>query len=325
MPGAIEGAVINLVSEKTSSKPDVSIVIPAFNEEESISELAKEIDDCMKGVPYEIIVIDDGSTDGTWERIVELSSRFPMKGLRLNNNQGKAAALAAGFAESSGSYVVTMDADLQDDPSEIREMIKLMEEKNYDLVSGWKKNRKDPAGKTLPSKLFNLAVKLTTGVKLHDFNCGLKVYRRSVVKNLELYGEMHRYTPVLAAQQGFSVGEKVVHHRSRKYGKTKYGMARFFRGFSDLLTVLFLHRYSYRPLHFFGAIGTFLTLTGFGISVYMTVLWLGGESIGRRPLLLLGVLLLVVGFQFISLGLLGEMFLKLSSRSHYSIRKRTGE
>ncbi|MEN8209473.1 MAG: glycosyltransferase family 2 protein [Candidatus Fermentibacteria bacterium] len=314
-----------MVSEKNVRNPDVSIVIPAFNEEESISELAKEISECMQGTPYEIIVIDDGSTDGTWKRILELTSGFPLKGLRLNSNQGKAAALAAGFAESSGRYVATMDADLQDDPSEIPEMIRLMEEKNYDLVSGWKKNRKDPAGKTLPSKLFNLTVKLTTGVKLHDFNCGLKVYRDIVVKNLELYGEMHRYTPVLAAQQGFLVGEKVVHHRARKYGKTKYGAARFFRGFSDLLTVLFLHRYSYRPLHFFGAIGTLLTLAGFGISAYMTVLWFGGEPIGRRPLLLLGVLLLVVGFQFISLGLLGEMFLKLSSRSHYSIRKRTGE
>ncbi len=304
---------------------DISIVIPAFNEEESISELVREISECMRGILYEIIIIDDGSTDGTWERITELSSLFPLKGLKLSSNQGKASALAAGFGESSGKYVVTMDADLQDDPSEIPEMIRLMEEKNYDLVSGWKKNRKDPAGKTLPSKLFNLTVKLTTGVKLHDFNCGLKVYRRRLAKNLELYGEMHRYTPVLAAQQGFSVGEKEVHHRPRKYGKTKYGMARFFRGFSDLLTVLFLHRYCYRPLHFFGGIGIIVTLIGFGISAYMTVLWFGGEPIGRRPLLLLGVLLLVVGFQFISLGLLGEMFLKLSSRSHYSLRKRTGE
>jgi glycosyltransferase involved in cell wall biosynthesis len=312
-------------SRKDKIIPEVSIVIPAFNEEESISELVREISESMQGMLIEIIIIDDGSTDGTWKRIMELSSLFPLKGLKLSSNQGKAAALAAGFGESSGKYVVTMDADLQDNPSEIPKMIKLMEEKNYDLVSGWKKNRKDPAGKTLPSKFFNLTVRLTTGVKLHDFNCGLKVYTRNVVKNLELYGEMHRYTPVLAAQQGFSVGEKVVHHRARKYGKTKYGMARFFRGYSDLLTILFLHRYSYRPLHFFGGIGTLLAFIGFGISAYMTILWFGGESIGRRPMLLLGVLLLVVGFQFISLGLLGEMFLKLSPRPHYSIRKRTGE
>lgn len=303
--------------------PVISVVIPAFNEEESVTELVQEIESSLTGTPHEIIIIDDGSTDETWKRITELSSSFPLKGLKLSSNQGKAAALAAGFGESSGEYVVTMDSDLQDDPSEIPEMIRLMEEKNYDLVSGWKKNRKDPAGKTLPSKLFNLTVKLTTGVKLHDFNCGLKVYRSNVARNLELYGEMHRYTPVLAAQQGFSVGEKVVHHRPRKYGKTKYGMARFFRGFSDLLTVLFLHRYSYRPLHFFGAIGTLLTLVGLGISVYMTVLWFGGESIGNRPLLLLGVLLLVVGFQFISLGLLGEMLLKLSSRKSFIVSERT--
>ena len=305
--------------------PEVSIVIPAFNEEDSIIELVGEITAHFADIPHEIIIVDDGSTDLTWENIKQLSLEYPVSGLSLSCNQGKAAALAAGFQESRGKYVATLDADLQDDPSEITAMIQLMEKDGFDMVSGWKRDRKDPTGKTLPSKLFNFTVRLTTGVKLHDFNCGLKVYTRNVVKNLELYGEMHRYTPVLAAQQGFSIGEKVVHHRPRKYGKTKYGMARFFRGYSDLLTVLFLHRYSHRPLHFFGGIGTFLTLIGFGISAYMTVLWFSGESIGNRPLLLLGVLLLVVGFQFISLGLLGEMFLKLSSGSHYSIRKRTGE
>ena len=312
-------------SRKEKITPEVSIVVPAFNEEESIIELVGEIAAHFADIPHEIIIVDDGSTDLTWENIKKLSREYPVSGLRLSSNQGKAAALAAGFQESRGKYVATLDADLQDDPSEITAMIQLMERDGFDLVSGWKRDRKDPTGKTLPSKLFNLTVRLTTGVKLHDFNCGLKVYTRNVAKNLELYGEMHRYTPVLAAQQGFSIGEKVVHHRPRKYGKTKYGMARFFRGFSDLLTVLFLHRYSYRPLHFFGGIGTFLTLIGFGISAYMTVLWFSGESIGQRPLLLLGVLLLVVGFQFISLGLLGEMFLKLSSGSHYSIRKRTGK
>ncbi|MCD4847421.1 MAG: glycosyltransferase family 2 protein [Candidatus Aegiribacteria sp.] len=304
--------------------PEVSIVIPAFNEEESIIELVGEITSHFTDIPHEIIIVDDGSTDLTWENVKQLSLEYPVSGLRFSNNQGKAAALAAGFQESRGKYVATLDADLQDDPTEITAMIQLMEKDGFDLVSGWKRDRKDPTGKTLPSKFFNFTVRLTTGVKLHDFNCGLKVYTRNVAKNLELYGEMHRYTPVLAAQQGFSVGEKIVHHRPRKYGKTKYGMARFFRGYSDLLTVLFLHRYSHRPLHFFGGIGTFLAFIGFGISVYMTVLWFSGESIGQRPLLLLGVLLLVVGFQFISLGLLGEMFLKLFSGSHYSIRERTG-
>jgi glycosyltransferase involved in cell wall biosynthesis len=316
-----EGMAIMSFSDKDST-PVISVVVPAFNEEESIAELVREIESSLAGTPYEIIVIDDGSTDETWNRISELSEEFPLRGIRLSSNQGKASALAAGFADSAGRYVVTMDADLQDDPSEIPAMIELMDKEGFDLLSGWKKDRKDPAGKTLPSKLFNLTVKLTTGVKLHDFNCGLKVYRGSVARNLELYGEMHRYTPVLAAQQGFSVGEKVVNHRPRKYGKTKYGIARFFRGFSDLLTVLFLHRYSYRPLHFFGGIGTILSMIGFGISVYMTILWFGGESIGRRPLLLLGVLLLVVGFQFISLGLLGEMLLKLSSRKSFTISER---
>lgn len=302
--------------------PEVSIVIPAFNEEESIIELVGEISDHFTDISHEIIIVDDGSTDLTWENIKQLSLEYPVSGLRFSSNQGKAAALAAGFKESRGKYVATLDADLQDDPTEITAMIQLMKKDGFDLVSGWKKNRKDPTGKTLPSKLFNLTVRLTTGVKLHDFNCGLKVYTRNAVKNLKLYGEMHRYTPVLAAQQGFSVGEKVVHHRPRIYGKTKYGIARFFRGYSDLLTVLFLHRYSYRPLHFFGGIGTFLAFIGFGISVYMTVLWFGGESIGSRPLLLLGVLLLVVGFQFISLGLLGEMVLKLSGRKSFTVSEK---
>lgn len=309
-------------SREKKIMPEVSIVIPAFNEEESIMELVREITAHFVDIPHEIIIVDDGSTDSTWKIISQLSREYPVSGIRFSSNQGKAAALAAGFQEASGKYVATLDADLQDDPSEITAMIQLMERENFDLVSGWKRDRKDPAGKTLPSKLFNYTVRLTTGVKLHDFNCGLKVYTRNVVKNMELYGEMHRYTPVLAAQQGFSVGEKVVHHRPRKYGKTKYGMARFFRGFSDLLTVLFLHRYSYRPLHFFGGIGTFLAFVGFGISAYMTVLWFSGESIGSRPLLLLGVLLLVVGFQFISLGLLGEMILKLSRRKSFLISER---
>jgi len=303
--------------------PDISVVIPAFNENESLGELVREISECMRDRTFEIIIIDDGSSDGTWERICELSSDYPITGLRFSSNRGKAAALAAGFNESSGKFIATLDADLQDDPSEIPDIIDLMIEKGFDLVSGWKKDRKDPISKTLPSKFFNLTVRLTTGVKLHDFNCGLKVYRRKVIENLELYGEMHRYTPVLAAQQGFSIGEHTVNHRKRKYGHTKYGLARFFRGFSDLLTVLFLHRYSYRPLHFFGGIGTVLALIGLGISVYLTVLWFGGESIGSRPLLLLGVLLLVVGFQFISLGLLGEMLIKLTRKKTFDIPERS--
>ncbi len=301
----------------------VSVVIPAFNESKSLPELVSEIKEALTGVPFEVIIVDDGSTDDSWSIIRSLSDTSGVKGLRFSVNCGKAAALAAGFREAAGEFVATLDADLQDDPGEIPLMIAMMEEKGLDLVSGWKKQRKDPIGKRLPSKLFNLAVRLTTGVRLHDFNCGLKVYRGNVAKSLELYGEMHRYTPVLAAQNGFRIGEKVVNHRPRKYGRTKYGPARFFRGFSDLLTVLFLNRYSYRPLHFFGGIGTVLFLAGFAVSAYLTFLWFGGESIGGRPLLLLGILLMVVGMQFISLGLLGEMMLKLSKRPSFRIREKT--
>ena len=303
----------------------VSIVVPAFNEADSLAELYRETAEAMIDASFEMIIIDDGSSDGTWEEILTLTRDPRVKGLRLSSNQGKAAALAAGFASARGDWVATLDADLQDDPAEILPMIGQALEEGQDLVSGWKKRRKDPAGKRLPSKLFNLVVRLTTGVRLHDFNCGLKVYRSRVASSIDLYGEMHRYTPVLASQQGFRIGEKTVNHRPRKFGHTKYGAARYFRGFSDLLTVLFLHRYSFRPLHFFGGIGTLLALIGFGISAYMSVLWFSGESIGRRPLLLLGVLLLVVGFQFISLGLLWEMLLKLSRRKPFTVSESTAE
>jgi glycosyltransferase involved in cell wall biosynthesis len=307
------------------STPLVSVVVPAYNEALSLAELVQETAVALAGTSFEMIIVDDGSSDGTWEVIAGLSGSAPLTGIRLTSNQGKAAALAAGFAQCAGRFVATMDADLQDDPAEIRPMIELADREGFDVVSGWKKKRRDPAGKRIPSKLFNLVVRMTTGVKLHDFNCGLKVYRRKVTDSLELYGEMHRYTPVLAAHHGFRIGEKAVNHRERRHGHTKYGVSRYFRGFSDLLTVLFLHRYSYRPLHFFGGIGTFLTLAGFVISAYMSVLWFSGESIGRRPLLLLGILLLVVGFQFISLGLLGEMVLKLSRRKPFTISQKTGE
>ena len=305
--------------------PRVTVVVPAYNEARSLPELLAETGEALEGIPWEAVVVDDGSTDSTWNVLLDLKSEYPLAALKLGRNQGKAAALAAGFSRARGSYVATLDADLQDDPAEIPAMIELMEEQGLDLVSGWKRKRRDPVTKTLPSKLFNLTVRLTTGIRLHDFNCGLKVYRSAAAKSLRLYGEMHRYTPVIAAQLGFRVGEKPVHHRPRRYGSTKYGMARFFRGYADLITVLFLHRYSLRPLHFFGGIGTVLFLAGFVISLYLTVVWFGGEPIGNRPLLLLGILLLIVGFQFISLGLLGEMLLKLSSRKTYHIREELEE
>ena len=299
----------------------ISVVVPAYNEEESLPRLVEEIEKVFPG-GVEIILVDDGSTDSTWAVISGLASAGRARGLRLGSNQGKAAALSAGFAEAEGRFVATLDADLQDDPSEIPGMIEKMEADGLDLVSGWKKVRRDPLGKRLPSKLYNLVVRLTTGIRLHDFNCGLKVYRRKVTDSLELYGEMHRYTPVLAVHNGFSVGELPVNHRPREHGRSKYGLSRFWRGYADLLTVLFLRRYSARPLHFFGGIGTIMSLAGFGINVYLTVLWLGGESIGRRPLLLLGVFLMLVGFQFISLGLLGEMLLRLSRGRKFTVTER---
>ena len=306
----------------TETDYTITVVIPAWNEAESLSELLAEIACALGGKNWNAVIVDDGSTDETWKVVNELTGTFPVKGIRFGSNTGKAAALSAGFHEATGDFIVTLDADLQDDPSEILPMIEIMESRGYDLLSGWKKVRHDPAGKRIPSKVFNGVVGLTTGIHLHDFNCGLKVYRKKAAKALDLYGEMHRYTPVLASRKGFRVGEKPVNHRPRKHGKSKYGMARFFRGYSDLITVLFLGKYSFRPLHFFGGIGTFLSLSGFAVTLYLSILWFGGESIGRRPLLLLGVFLMLAGFQFISMGLLGEMILRFNPGKPYSITSR---
>lgn len=312
----------NLSAMKTL---DISIVIPCFNESESLDRLFAEI---LTAIPetrtFEIITIDDGSSDNSWEKIRKASEQDRrIIGLRFGSNQGKASALNAGFRKARGKYIITMDADLQDDPAEIPSLLEILEKENFAVVSGWKKKRKDPLSKRLPSRFFNMVVRITTGVKIHDFNCGLKIYRSDVLQHLDLYGEMHRYTPVLAAQVGFRVGEKTVNHRQRIHGKTKYGASRFFRGFSDLLTVLFLHRYSFRPLHLFGGIGVILTFSGLLVSAYLAVLWLGGEAIGRRPLLLLGVLLVIVGFQFISLGLIAELLLRHLPRSQSQVIEQT--
>ncbi len=307
----------------TKNNIKISIVVPAYNETESLPELLSQIAKALGSETWEVIAIDDGSNDTTWQTICDLSKKYPLTGLMFGANKGKAAALAAGFNEASGTYIATLDADLQDDPAEILPMINLMEEKKFDLVSGWKKVRHDPAGKRLPSKIFNAVVGFSTGIHLHDFNCGLKVYRNEAAKSLQLYGEMHRYTPVLAHRNGFRIGEKAVNHRARIHGKSKYGLARFFRGYTDLITVLFLGRYSFRPLHFFGGIGTILTFIGFIINLYLSILWIGGESIGSRPLLLMGVFLMLTGFQFISMGLLGEMILRFSPRKPYNITATT--
>ncbi len=313
------------MSEEKRLEVEISVVVPAYNEAESLPALARETAGALEGRTWELLIVDDGSTDGTWAAIRSLVGGYPVRGFRFGSNRGKAAALAAGFAEASGRYVATLDADLQDDPSEIPAMISMLESQRLGMVSGWKKTRHDPLGKRLPSRIFNSVVSRATALPLHDFNCGLKVYAADAARGLDLYGEMHRYTPVLVSQLGYAVAEKPVNHRPRKFGRSKYGPARFFRGYADLLTVLYLHRYSFRPLHFFGGIGTTLFIAGLLISSYLSVLWFMGESIGRRPLLLLGFFLMMIGFQFVSLGLLGEMQLRLSPyKRPYNIVEETG-
>lgn len=302
-----------------------SAVIPTYNEVESVTPLAEQLvaifDDL--GQPYEIIFIDDGSYDGTTEVLRALASDTPpIKLLRFRRNFGKAAALNAGFQKARGDIIFTLDADLQDEPSEIPRFLDALEQGSYDLVSGWKYPRLDPLSKTLPSKLFNAVTSWLGGVKLHDFNCGFKAYRRAVVQEVPVYGMLYRFIPVLAHWRGFRVGEIKVKHHPRRFGKSKYGFKRFARGFFDLLTVLFLTRYLGRPLHLFGWLGVFSFLTGTGISAYLTVLWfLGERPIGNRPLLTLGVLLIIVGVQFFTLGLLAQLLIHLMAdhQANYSI------
>lgn len=273
-------------------------------------------------VRYELLFIDDGSTDRSFQVIRDLRRMDRhVRGYRFRRNYGKSAALSVGFEKATGTIVITMDADLQDDPSEIPSLKRKLEE-GYDLVSGWKKVRHDPISKTIPSKFFNFVTSVMTGVKLHDFNCGLKAYRRDVVKAVKVYGELHRYVPALAHWEGFKVTETVVNHRPRRYGKTKFGLGRFWRGFLDLLTVVFTTRYFRRPLHFFGMIGLLILLAGGVIDTWLIVEKFMGASLSNRPLFLLGTMLIIVGVQFFSIGLLGELIYK--SRPHeeeYSIRE----
>jgi len=295
----------------------VSIVVPVYNEADSIEPLVAEIDTAMGelGRPYEVVFVDDGSDDGTFGVLETLAQRHPgVRVVKLRRNFGKSAALTHGFAVACGEIVVTMDGDRQDDPAEALKLIARLEE-GYDLVSGWKQSRQDPISKTVPSRLFNWTVRRATGLTLHDFNCGLKVYRREVLDAISIYGELHRYIPVVAAQQGFRVTEERVAHRRRAAGRSKYGWQRYMRGYLDLLTVLFLGRYHSRPQHLFGGLGTLMILAGFAILVYMTVLKILGEAIGDRPLLLLGVLLVIVGIQLLSVGLLGELVVNSRARS----------
>ncbi|TAL69536.1 MAG: glycosyltransferase [Bacteroidetes bacterium] len=317
----------NQDNQQRRDTPFISVVVPLLNEEESLPELALQLENELKRAShnrYEVIFVDDGSTDDSYSVIRSINQRNRrFRAIRFRRNYGKSAALSAGFNASQGMIIVTMDADLQDDPAEIPNLIKKIKE-GYDLVSGWKKKRRDPITKTIPSKFFNFITSITSGIRLHDFNCGLKAYKRAVVKNLQVYGEMHRYLPALAHWQGFKVTEIPVTHHARRYGKTKFGFTRFIKGFLDLLTVLFTTRYFKRPLHFFGTIGTIIGLTGFGIDLWLTIEWfMKKTALSNRPLALLGVALIIVGVQLVSMGLLGEMITKNSlEKSNYQISER---
>jgi dolichol-phosphate mannosyltransferase len=287
----------------------VSVVVPLHNEERSIALLHEELEAALDplGEPWEAVYVDDGSTDGSFAALTRLHAhKENVRVVRLRRNFGKAAALAAGFAQAAGDRVVTIDADLQDDPAEIPRLLAKLEE-GFDLVSGWKTKRRDPLSRRIPSKLFNRAAGWMSGLRLHDMNCGLKAYRAEVVHNLVLYGELHRFIPVLAHEQGYRVAELPVNHRPREHGRSRYGVERYLRGFLDLLTVSFMGRYRHRPLHLFGGLGLLLGLTGTAVLVYLTIDKLLGHAIGKRPLLTLGVLLVVVGMQFFTLGLISEM------------------
>jgi glycosyltransferase involved in cell wall biosynthesis len=312
-------------SGEDTRKTALSVIIPLFNEEASIPELIDELRTVLggMGMPYEIIFIDDGSTDGSYVALRNLHrNNRRIKVIQLRTNFGKSAALALGFQYAEGDMIVTMDADLQDDPGEIPGLVKELK-KGYDVVSGWKKKRRDPITKTIPSRLFNFVVRFITGIKIHDFNCGLKAYRSEVVKNIKVYGELHRFIPVLASWQGFSITEKIVNHRPRRHGKTKFGVTRFFKGFLDFLTVMFTTRYGARPLHLFGTFGLLSFLLGFAIDAYLTIQWfLGRISLSNRPLLLAGFLLIIIGIQFIAIGLLGEMIIRTQNlESDYPVKE----
>ena len=297
------------LAEQRDSRRLISIVVPLLNEQPCLAELYDELAGALDlhELDWEVVFVDDGSTDGSYQELVRLhESRLNVRVVRLRRNFGKAAALAAGVEVASGQIVVTMDADLQDDPAEIPKLIAKLDE-GYDVVSGWKCDRQDPFVRRFVSRIYNGATRLATGVKLHDMNCGLKAYRAEVFENVRLYGERHRFVPVLAHHLGFSVTELPVNHRPRLNGRSRFGIERYLRSPFDLLTIVFMGRYRYRPLHLFGGVGFAASLAGAAILLILTVEKIGGAGIGGRPLLLLGILLVVVGVQFLSLGLIGEM------------------
>jgi len=287
----------------------ISVVVPVHDEERSVALLHDELRAALDplGSPWEVLFVDDGSSDGTFAALTRLHAAHEgVRVVRLRRNFGKAAALQAGFEEAAGEVVVTIDGDLQDDPAEIPRLLAKLEE-GFDLVSGWKAKRHDPLTRRLPSRIFNWVTGRLSGVRLHDLNCGLKAYRAEVLEGMRIYGELHRFVPVLAHYRGFRVAELPVNHRPREHGRSRYGMERYVRGFLDLLTVTFMGRYRHRPLHLFGGLGLLLGALGALVLGYLTVLKLSGEAIGHRPLLTLGVLLVVVGVQLVSLGLVSEL------------------
>ena len=307
---------------------DISVVVPLFNEAESLPELVAWIDRVARenSLSYEVIMVNDGSTDGSWEVVKELSTKYPaVKGISFMRNYGKSPALYSGFEVASGEVVFTMDADLQDSPDEIPEMRRMILEEGYDLVSGWKRKRYDPIGKRWPSKFFNLTARIMSGIRLHDFNCGLKAYRLKVVKSIEVYGEMHRYMPILAKHAGFKrIGEKVVEHRERKYGYSKFGLERMIKGYLDLISVTFMSHFGRSPMYLFGGLGTFMFLAGFVAIVWIVVeKFMCGIPVTNQPLFYFSITTVVLGVQLFLAGFLGELINRRSSdRNSYLIDER---
>ena len=310
---------------------DLSIIIPLYNEADSLPELKAWIDRALADFTYEIWFVDDGSTDGSWD-VIQKMAGADVHGIRFRRNYGKSAALYEGFAAASGDIVVTLDADLQDSPEEIPEMVRMIREDGYDLVSGWKQHRKDNAlTKNLPSKLYNWTARKVTGIKLHDMNCGIKAYRKDVVKNIEVYGEMHRYIPYLAKNAGFGkIGEKRVHHQKRKYGKSKFGMDRFVNGLLDLMSLWFLSRFGGKPMHFFGTSGILMFLVGLVMTVWIIVAKLVYQAhdlkfraVTDQPLFYLALLSVILGVMLFLAGFLGELVSRnATERNHYQVKER---
>ena len=316
------------------NNPDISVVVPLYNEEQSLPELTAWIDRVARaeGLTYEIVMVDDGSDDGSWEVVERLAAQYPaVRAVGFARNYGKSAALYCGFAEARGEVVFTMDADLQDSPDEIPAMRRMILDEGYDLVSGWKKRRHDPIGKRWPSKFFNWTARTVSGIRLHDFNCGLKAYRRKVVKSIEVYGEMHRYIPILARRAGFRrIGEKVVEHRARKYGRSKFGLERMIKGYLDLITVSFMSHFGRSPMYFFGSLGTVMFLLGgattawvIGAKLYKQAHDVPLRPVTDQPLFYLAILAIVLGVQLFLAGFLGELINRgASNRNDYLIDKK---